>query len=121
MLVDPITIAAASPTPELKFAVIRSDGYGAERVDTNNGGYALVIQHSTSKNGARHYLKLSQTVDAANPYSGVTQKLLATVSLSISRPAFGFDDAAMVALIKALTDTLADSEVTSAKILQFQS
>lgn len=121
MLADPITIAAASPTPQLTFAVIRSDGYGSERVDTGNGGYGLVIQHSTSKNGNRHYMKISQTVDAANPYSGVTQKLVATVSLSISRPSFGFDDTAMVALVKALTDTLADSEVTTAKILQFQS
>lgn len=121
MLVDPITVAASSPTPELKLAVIRSDGYGSERVDTNNGGYAMVIQHSTSKNGARHYLKISKTVDAMNPYSGITQKLLASVSLSIAVPQFGFDDTAMVALVKALTDTLADSEVTTARILQFQS
>lgn len=121
MLVDPVTIAAASPTPELKLAVIRSDGYGSERVDTNNGGYGLVVQHTTSKNGARHYVKLTQTVDAVNPYSGITQKLLASVSLSVSRPQFGFDDTAMVALINALIDTIEDSEVTPARLLQFQS
>lgn len=121
MLVDPVTVAAASPTPELKLAVIRSDGYGSERVDTNNGGYAVVTQHTTSKNGARHYLRLSKTVDAANPYTGVTQKVQASVSLSISRPQFGFDDTAMIAVTKALVDYLNDSEVTTARILQFQS
>lgn len=121
MLVDPITIAAAAPTPELKFSVIRSDGYGAERVDTNGGGYTLTINHSSSKSGARHYMKIVQAVDAVDPYTGLTQPKTATVSLSVQRPSFGFDDTAMVALIKALTDTLADSEVTSARLLQMQS
>lgn len=121
MLVDPVTIAAAAPTPELKFSVIRADNYGSERLDTNNGGYSIVTNHTTSKNGAKHYLRLSQTLDAVNPYSGVTQRLQANVSMSISRPSFGFDDATMVALIEALIDYLGDSEVTPARILQFQS
>jgi hypothetical protein len=41
--------------------------------------------------------------------------------LTITRPSFGFTDAAMVALAKALTDFRDDSEVTTAKLLQFQS
>jgi hypothetical protein len=121
MLADPITIAAASPTPELKLAMIRHDNYGAERLDTNGGGYSLVINHERSRSVTRHYLRMSKVVDAVNPYSGVTQPKTASVSLSISRPEFGFDDNAMVALIKALTDTLNDSEVTPLRILQFQS
>jgi hypothetical protein len=121
MLADPVTIAASSPNPELKLAVIRSDGYGSERVDTNGGGYVAVINHTTGKNGNRHYLKLSKSVDAANPYTGLTQKQVASVSISISSPAFGFTDAELGDLCKALTDTLADSEVTPAKLIQFQS
>lgn len=121
MLVDPVTVAAAAPTPELKMAIIRQDNYGSERLDTNNGGYAIITTHSTSKSGSKHYLRIAQTKDAVNPYSGVTQRLQATVSVSISRPTFGFDDAQMVALVKALTDYLYDTEVTTARILQFQS
>lgn len=121
MLIDPVTVAAASPTPLLTLAIIKQDGYGSERVDTGNAGYRVITQHTTSKNGDRHYLRMSKVVDAANPYTGVTQKVEASVSISMSRPQFGFDDTAMVALVKALTDYLYDTEVTTARILQFQS
>lgn len=121
MLADPITIAASAPTPELVFAIIKHDNYGSERIDTNGGGYALTINHERSKATTRHYLRVTQTVDAVHPYTGLTQSKVAAVSLSVSRPEFGFTDAAMAALIKALTDTLADGEVTSARILQLQS
>lgn len=122
MLADPVTIAAAAPTPSLVFGVIRSDGYGSERIDTGGNPYSLMFNHQRPKGGgSRHYMKVSQSLDAVNPYSGLTQKKLAAVSLSIMRPDFGFDDATMVALVKLLTDTLADSEVTTARILNFQS
>jgi hypothetical protein len=120
MLPDPITIAAASPTPALVFSVIQTDGLGAERADAA-GVYSLTINHQKGKGADRHYMRISQVADAVNPYTGTTSKQVATVSLSISVPKFGFDATAMVALVKALTDTLADSEVTSARILQFQS
>jgi hypothetical protein len=120
MLPDPITIAAASPTPALIFAIISSDGIGTERQDAG-GVYSLTINHQKGKGSNRHYMKISQVADAVNPYTGTTSKQIATVSLSISVPPFGFTEAAMVALVKALTDTLADSEVTTAKILQYQS
>lgn len=120
MLPDPITIAAAAPTPQLVFAVIQTDGLGSVRRDAG-GVYSLDISHQIGKGADRHYMKISQVADAVNPYTGTTSKQIATVSLSISVPKFGFDATAMVALVKALTDTLADSEVTSAKLLQFQS
>lgn len=121
MLVDPVTVAAAGPTPELKLSVTKSDGYGSERVDTNGGGYTVITQHSKSGKGTRHYLQILQTVDAVDPYSGLTKKQLASVSLTIQRPLFGFTDAAIVALAKALTDYRDDSEVTTARLIQFQS
>lgn len=120
-LSDPITVAASSPNPELKFATVRFDNYGSERVDTNGGGYTIVINHTKGKNGNRHYIQLLLTKDVTNPYSGATVKQTASCSLSISRPLFGFSDTDMVAVVKALTDTVADSEVTPAKLIQFQS
>jgi hypothetical protein len=64
---------------------------------------------------------MTQTVNATDPYSGLVKKQVASVSLAFTRPAFGFTDAAIVALVKALTDYRDDSEVTTAKLLQFQS
>ena len=120
-LPDPITVAAAAPTPELKLSTIRFDAYGSERVDTNGGGYSAVINHSKGKNGNRHYIQLLLTKDVTNPYSGATVKQVASCSMSIARPLYGFTDADMSALAAALIDLVEDSEVTPAKLLQFQS
>lgn len=122
MLPDPVTVAAASPTPQLVFTIVKQDGYGSERVDTGGNGYTVIINHSRPKGGGdKHYVQMTQTVNATDPYSGLVKKQIASVSLTISRPSFGFTDAAMVALAKALTDFRDDSEVTTAKLLQFQS
>jgi hypothetical protein len=122
MLPDPVTIAAASPTPSLVLAIVKSDGYGTERVDTGANGYSVITNHQRPKGGGdRHYIQMTQTVNATDPYSGLVKKQVASVSLTISRPSFGFTDAAMIALAKALTDYRDDSEVTTARILQFQS
>ena len=122
MLPDPVTITAASPTPQLVFTIVKQDGYGSERVDTGGNGYTVIINHSRPKGGGdKHYVQMTQTVNATDPYSGLVKKQVASVSLTISRPSFGFTDAAMVALAKALTDFRDDSEVTTAKLLQFQS
>lgn len=118
MLSDPITIAANAPTPALDFAVIRSDGYGTERRDAG-GVYAAVINHTPGKNGDRHYLQIKQTVDAVNPYSGLTSPQSATVSIAVSKPGFGFDDTALAALIQLALDTLAAA--TPEAFLAFQS
>jgi len=122
MLVDPIAVAASAPTPALNFYVIRNDGYGTERRHNGADLYDLIINHSkNSKTGDRHYMQIALTVDAVSPYTGLTSKQTAKASISISVPPFGFSEAAMVALVKALTDTLADADVTSTKLLQFQS
>jgi len=121
MLVDPITVAAASPTPALNFYIISSDGTGSVRKHDGTDLYVLTFNHSTGKAGDRHYMQIALTVDAVSPYTGLTSKQKATVSLSVAVPPFGFSSAAVVALIKALTDTLADTDVTSAKFINFQS
>ncbi len=122
MLVDPVTVAASSPTPSLVFAITKNDGYGTERVDTGGNGYTMVTNHSYQKGGGdKHYLQVRQVVTAADPYTAVNRKQTASVSMTIVRPSFGFTDAQMVALAKALMDYLTDSEVTTARILQFQS
>lgn len=121
MLADPVTVAAASPTPSLVLAIVRSDSYGSERVDTGGNGYSTIINHTKTKNGNRHYVQLLLSKDATDPYSGLTRKQTASVSFTISRPSFGFSDADMIALAKALTDFRDDSEVTTARLLQFQS
>jgi hypothetical protein len=122
MLPDPVSIAAAAPTPALVFTIVKQDGYGSERVDTGGNGYTVVINHNRPKGGGdKHYVQMTQTVNATDPYSGLVKKQVASVSLTISRPSFGFTDAAMVALCKALTDFRDDAEVTTAKLLQFQS
>lgn len=120
MLIDPITVAAASPTPALTFAVVKSDGFGSERWDTANG-FQLSFNHSTGTAGERHYMKLSQTVNATSPYTALVSKQTASVSIAVSIPAFGWTQAQKEALVKALLDTLADTDVTTAKFLAFQS
>jgi len=122
MLADPVTIAAASPTPSLVLAVVKSDGYGSERVDTGGNGYSVITNHTKNKGGgSRHYVQMTQSVDAVDPYSGLTKKQNASVSITVNRPGFGFTDAAIIALMKAITDYRDDSEVTSARLIQFQS
>lgn len=120
-LADPISVAASSPTPALTFSVVKRDGYGSERWDVPNG-YQLMFNHSTNPgNGERHYMKLSQTLNATSPYTGQVSRQTASASLSVSFPPFGWDAAAKAALVKALTDTLADAEVTNAKFVAFES
>lgn len=120
-LADPITVAASSPTPALTFSVVKRDGYGSERWDVPNG-YQLTFNHSTNPgNGERHYMKISQTLNATSPYTGAVSKQTAVVSISASFPSFGWDASTKAALLKALTDTLADSDVTNAKFLAFES
>jgi hypothetical protein len=121
MLVDPITVAASAPTPALTFKTVRSDGYGSERWDTTNG-YQLTFNHASSAStGERHYMKITQTLNATSPYTGLVSKQTASVSISASFPAFGWDASTKAALVKALTDTLADSDVTIANLIAFQS
>lgn len=120
MLPDPIVIAANAPNPAINFSVIRSDGYGSERRDAG-GQYALIINHSTSKNGDRHYINIRKTVDATNPYNSLVSPQSASISISFTRPQFGFTDAEMADLWTALMDTLVATDVDVNKLLAFQS
>jgi predicted aspartyl protease len=56
MIADPVTVAAASPTPSLVLLVVKSDGYGSERVDTGGNGYTVITNHTKNKAGSRHYV-----------------------------------------------------------------
>lgn len=120
MLPDPIAAAINSPNPAMNFTLVKSDGYGSER-RVVGGTHGLIINHTTSKSGDRHYLKMVQTVDAVSPYSGLTSPQSASVSLSIARPAYGFDDAAIEALYKELLFVIGATGVGIANILAFQS
>lgn len=120
MLVDPVTVAAAAPTPELKLGIIRSDGYGTERQDGANG-YRVITNHQRGKNSARHYVQMILERDATNPYTSLPQRVSASVSFTINVPSFGFTEAEIVALAKALTDYRDDSEVTTLRLIRFES
>jgi hypothetical protein len=120
MLVDPITVAASSPNPELKLAIVNQDGFGTERRDLNDGGYTLKINHGKLKDGERHYVQLLLAKDVTDPYTAVVRRKEASCSLSISVPV-GFTSTEAINLVKMLLDTIADSEVTTTKLIQWQS
>jgi hypothetical protein len=120
MLTDPIAVAANSPNPALSFAMIRTDGYGSERRD-DNGAYALVINHSTGKAGDRHYVKITKTVNATNPYNGLVSPQSASISVSIAKPSFGFTDSDLEDLYTAILDTIASGDAGIDRIIGFES
>lgn len=120
MLVDPITIAASAPNPELKLAIVNQDSYGTERRDTNDGGYTLKINHGKLKDGERHYMQLLLGKDVTDPYTLAVRRKEASASVSLSIP-IGFTSTEAINLVKALTETLADAEVTTTKWVQWQS
>lgn len=115
MLADPIAIDARSPTPALSLSVLQSDGFASVRGDIVNN-VIVKMSHSSpldsGTKGERHYLNVSQTKTATNPYTGGDSKQVASASLSVSVPAFGWTLAEKLALIAILTDILADSQVT---------
>ncbi len=122
MLADPVDIAAASPTPALSLAIVSSDGMGSVRTDTGDNGYTVTTNHTKQKGGgSKHYVQMTKSVVAPDPISGVNKTYIASCSLTIVRPLAGFTSAEMVALCKALTDYRDDSQVTTARLLQFQS
>lgn len=120
MFVDPIPVAAAAPTPALSFAMIRTDGYGSERLDATNR-YGLKFQHSENGSGERHYMQITQDLDATDPTTGLVSQQTMSVSLSVSVPKTGFSAAAQAALVTALFNTLNDADVTVAKFLTWNS
>jgi hypothetical protein len=117
MLTDPISVAAAAPTPALSFTRVSWQGQTAVWKDGVNA-YQLDMNHSMPVNGAeKHYLRITQYLTATNPITGGQSYQQASVSLSMSVPAFGWTAATKAALIKALTDTLNDAEFTVARFV----
>lgn len=125
MLPDPFTITASAPTPELVFGLVASSSgnnkYGSERRNAD-GTYLLTINHTGDvKKGETHYMQLKQVKDAVNPYTGGTSKQVSYASITLNVAPFGWDAAAKAALVKALIDTLNDTEVTAARWINFHS
>jgi len=121
MFDNAIAVAANSPTPALTFTLVTNDGLSSSRLDVPNN-WAMSVNHSRSiTKGEKHYMQLQQTVSAVNPLTGGTSYQTASVSLSVSVPAFGWTSAQKVALVQALLDTLGDSQVTIAGLLAFNS
>lgn len=120
MFIDPITVAAHAPTPALTFSIVQFDGMKSVRSDATND-YSLVIEHTPTKSGKRHYMQIKKRLLVVDPISAGSSYQEASASLTVFVPKYGFDAATMTALITALTDTLADADVTAAKLLQDQS
>jgi hypothetical protein len=120
MLTDPINVPADAPNPELNFVLINQDKIGSQRRDAG-GEYALVINHSTSKSGDRHYVKVTKTINATNPYSGLVSPQSASVSVSLVKPGFGFTDADLANLYTLIVDTIASTDAGVDRIIGFES
>jgi hypothetical protein len=120
MLPDPVTVDADSPNAAFSFAMIKQDGYGSERREAG-GAYGVITNHTTGKSGDRHYVKLTKTVNATNPFSGLVSPQSASVSVSIAKPAFGFTDADLANLYKAMVDYFASDDVGVDRIIAFES
>jgi hypothetical protein len=120
MLIDPVTVAASAPNPALSLAIVNQDGFGSERRDTNGGGYSSIINHAKIKDGERHYFQLLLEKDVTDPYTSLVRRKKASASVSMTMPV-GFSTTEMINLCKALFDTIADADVTTTKLLQWQS
>jgi len=120
MLIDPLPIAASAPNPAYSYSMTKFDGYGSERLDSTSG-QILTINHEKLRKGDRHYVKTAVTRSVLDTSSGKYVDETAYVSLVIFKPKLGFTDAEMVNLAKAHLDTLADSDFTTTRLLQFQS
>lgn len=122
-LPDPFTIAARAPTPALVFATVPRQlpkANGVVRVDAT-GVYECTITHDRDKKtGERHVVRVTETKDATNPYTGGLSRQTAFAAITFSFPSFGWDATQKTALVNAVIDVVQDAEVTIAKLLQDQ-
>lgn len=121
-LPDPITIAASAPTPAVVYRIVgptpKLDGL---RRLSDDGVYGLVITHSVPLNSTeRHYVRVTERKSVTAP-SGAVSNQEAYVSLNMGFPPYGWSAAQKAALVKLLTDVLADAEVTVPAIINQQS
>jgi hypothetical protein len=119
-IADPLVIAAAAPTPALNFAVVdRSKPFQSDRQDAG-GVYTNTFSHQLARSGAkRHYIKVSNTKIATSPITALDSKQVASVSVSISVPPFGFTDVEITALYELIDDAV--RAATLPKILNMES
>lgn len=119
-ITDPLVIGAAAPTPALNFAVVdRSKPYQSDRQDAG-GVYANTFSHQLARSGAKkHYIKVTQTKIATSPITALDSKQVASCSVSISVPAYGFTEADITALYELIDDTV--RAATLAKIQNMES
>lgn len=74
----------------MAYAMIRTDGYGSERRDPDTGE-TLIINHTRSKSGDRHYLKVSRS-DTSFDADGLAVPVTASVSISFATPVLPNDN-----------------------------
>ena len=119
-LPDPLVIAAAAPTPAINFAVVdRSKPFQADRMDAG-GVYTNTFSHQIARSGAkRHYVRVEHTKIATSPITALDSKQVASVSVSISEPPFGFSQADITALYELIDDAI--RAATMPKILNMES
>lgn len=116
-----IAVAANSPTPALNFTLVSQADLGATRLDVPNQR-TLTINHARPVNKPeKHYMQIQQQVSAVNPLTGGTSLQTASVSISVQIPSFGWTQTDKVALVQSILDTLGDSQVTIAGLLNFNS
>ena len=123
-LPDPITTAAFGTIPSITWGVVSREGAGSTRADFTNGYFAK-ISHSDpvagSGKSARHYLQISQPKDVLDPATGLTRRLTATASISVSIPPNGWTTAEAGAFVDLLSVLIGDSEFTAVNFVKFQS
>lgn len=123
MFVDPIPVAANGAVHNaLNFALIQTDGYGSKRRDSVNN-LDMMINHvrGNGKVPDRHYVQLSKTINATNPFTGLPQTQTISVSLAVTVPPFGFTETDVTNHIQSLLDTVADADFTQLGFIRFQS
>lgn len=125
MLPDPFTVPAAAPTPALVMRVFapvtqgQNTGYLRR---TDDGIYQCLITHDMRPNKTeKHYVKVSETKDVTNPYTGGIAQQTSFAAISFSFAPLGWTAAQKAALAKAVIDTILDPEVTIASVIAGQS
>lgn len=118
MFTDPI--ACAGTTPVTSWKRVRTDGYGAEYLDVGTG-ITAIVNHTKTKAGVRHYLQLAEKKQAVDPLTGTTKEVIATCSVSLFVPTFGWTEAQAAALYALLVGVIADGDVTINRIIQGES
>jgi hypothetical protein len=71
---------------------------------TSDGNFEFTVRQDKTSNRFRREVRLTQRKVAADPISALNKELSASVILVIDEPRFGFSDAELALLSKALID-----------------